>query len=164
MTVKQLQPSGEFPATTLTRRFGVLLYDWLLGIALVMCLTLFYQQVILRQIYGGERLRALSEAGALDRDPLLAVIVLLSLFGYLAWMWTLKGQTLGMQAWRVRAQQLNGNSITWKQALLRFVVGFFALACGGLGLWWMLFDKQSRTWQDIASNTQLVTLPKDLWR
>ena len=164
MAVKQLTPEGDFPTTSLIRRMGVLLYDWLLGIALIMCLTLFYQQGILRLVYGGEQLQALSESGALDRDPLLAIILLLGLFGYLAWMWTLKGQTLGMQAWRVRAQQTDGRSITWKQALLRFTVGFVALALAGLGFWWMLFDKQSRTWQDIASGTQLVTMPKELWR
>lgn len=164
MTVKLLNPQGAFPATTVIRRLGVLLYDTLLGIALVMCLTLFYQQGILRLVHGGEQLQALSESGALDRDPLLAVILLLGLFGYLAWMWTLKGQTLGMQAWRVRVQQPDGRSITWQQAGIRFVVGFLGLACGGLGLWWVWFDRDARSWQDRVSGTQLVTLPKDLWR
>merc|ERR1712000_392132 len=39
-------------------------------------------------------------------------------FGY---FWTRNGQTLGMQAWRLRAQTFDGQRMSWTQALIRFL-------------------------------------------
>lgn len=157
---RQLQPAGDFPAAGLRRRLAAIFYDFLLCLALVMVITLAYQQGLLRLIHGPEQLLALSEAGKLDRDPWLATLLLCSLFGYLGWMWSYKGQTLGMQAWRLRVEDSEGRAITLNQALLRFAVGALALLCGGLGLIWLLWDPQSRSWQDMASNSRIVLLPK----
>ncbi|AQZ93479.1 RDD family protein [Halopseudomonas phragmitis] len=160
MAVKLLNPEGDFPAAGLLRRLAGMFYDFLLCVALVMVLTLGYQQGLLRALYGADTLLAMSEAGQLDRDPLLGVLLLLSLLTFFIGFWSWKGQTLGMQAWRVRLQQPDGRSITLRQGLIRFFVGLASWLCGGLGHLWMLWDKQSRSWQDIASGTQLVRLPK----
>lgn len=160
MAVKHLVPAGDFPAPGVLRHIASAFYDFMLCVAMVMVLTLAYQQGLLRQIYGAQTLQSMSEAGALDGDPLLSALVLLSLFGFFGLFWTLKGQTLGMQAWRIRVQQPEGTSITWKQALIRYIVAFPAWLCGGLGVLWPLIDRQSRTWQDIASGTRLRMLPK----
>lgn len=157
---RQLQPEGYFPAAGLIRRLAAMFYDFLLCLALVMVLTLLYQQGLLRLIHGPEQLLALSEAGTLDRDPWLASMLLLSLFGYLGWMWAFKGQTLGMQAWRLRLEDEQGRAITLNQALIRFLVAPLGLLCGGLGMLWILWDPYSRSWQDIASGSRIVRLPK----
>lgn len=160
MAVKQLQPSGDFPAPRLARRLASSFYDFTLCLALLMVLILIYQQGVLRLIHGSEALSAMSDAGALDRDPMLTVLMVVSLYGFFGLFWTLKGQTLGMQAWRVRIQQPDGRSITWQQSINRVTVALISWLCGGLGIWWALWDKQSRTWQDIASGTRTVVLPK----
>ncbi|ALG67597.1 RDD family protein [Beggiatoa leptomitoformis] len=85
--------------------------------------------------------------------------LLLVSFGYFAWHWR-KGCTLAMQAWRVKIRSVDGQRITWKQVVIRFTVAFLSIACCGLGFFWLLFDKQKRTWHDIASCTQLVHIPK----
>ena len=81
------------------------------------------------------------------------------IFIYFAWHWH-KGNTLAMQAWRVKIHTLDGQPVSWERALIRFSVAFLSIACVGLGIFWMLWDKQKRTWQDIASRTQLVHFPK----
>lgn len=161
MSRPPLQPRGNFPAANLIRRLMAMLYDFLLCVALVMIVTLAYQQGLLRMIYGGEQLMAMSQAGALDRDPMLASLVLLSLFGFFSYFWMRGGQTLGMQVWGLRVQNPDGSAINLWQALLRFLVAIASWLIGGLGFLWMLWDKQRRTWHDIYSETQIVQLPKN---
>lgn len=160
MAVKQLYPSGDFPTPGVARRVASAFYDLMLCLSLVMVLTMAYQQGVLRWIYGPETLQAMSEAGRLDRDPLLSALMILAVVGFFGLFWTLRGQTLGMQAWRMRVQQLDGTSITWRQAINRVSVSLISWLCGGLGIWWALWDRQSRTWADIASGTRTVVLPK----
>lgn len=154
-----LQPQGEFPAAGLGRRLAAMFYDFLLCTALLMVTTLVYKMVQMA-IIGQTRMRALTEAGALDGDPLLSTILLFMLFGFFAKFWTHGGQTLGMQVWGIRVQNADGSAISLWQALLRFVVSIASWLCLGLGFFWSLIDKQKRAWHDLYSETQLVRVPK----
>ena len=157
-----LSPQGQFPAASLGRRLAAMLYDAFLSIALMMVVTLLYQQVALRLFYGSEALKAVAESGGLDRDPILATLLLFSLFGFFAKFWTHNGQTLGMQVWGVRVQNPDGKAIDLWQALLRFLIAILSWLALGLGFWWMFWDKQKRTWHDIYSESQVVHLPKNI--
>lgn len=162
MPTHQLRPQGDFPTAGLFRRFAAIFYDFLLCVALIMVITLIYQQGFLRLIYGSERLMEMSAAGLLDRDPLLASLILLSLFGFFAKFWTRTGQTLGMQVWGLRIQNTDGNAIDLWQALLRFVVSIGSWLFAGLGFFWALWDKQGRTWHDIYSDSRVIQMPKNI--
>ncbi len=157
-----LSPQGQFPAAGLVRRLAAMFYDSLLCIALMMVVTLLYQQVLLRLFYGSEQLQQLADAGRLDIDPLLSTLLLFSLFGFFAKFWTHSGQTLGMQVWGIRIQNADGTAIDLWQALLRFLIALVSLLCLGMGYWWMLLDKQNRTWHDMYSESQAVQLPKNI--
>lgn len=157
-----LSPQGPFPAAGLTRRLAALLYDAFLSIALMMVVTLLYQQLILRFFYGSEALKAVAESGGLDRDPILATLVFFTLFAFFAKFWTHNGQTLGMQVWGVRIQNSDGSAIDLWQALLRFLIAIMSWLALGSGYWWMLWDRQHRTWHDIYSESQVVQLPKNI--
>ncbi len=157
-----LSPQGQFPAAGMVRRLAALFYDSLLCIALMMVVTLLYQQVLLRLLYGSEQLQQLADAGRLDIDPLLSTLLLFSLFGFFAKFWTHSGQTLGMQVWGIRIQNADGTAIDLWQALLRFLIALVSLLCLGMGYWWMLLDKQNRTWHDMYSESQAVQLPKNI--
>jgi uncharacterized RDD family membrane protein YckC len=161
MSKHVLSPQGNYPAAGLIRRLAALFYDFLLCVALVMVVTLIYQQGVLRMIYGGETLMAMSQAGQLDRDPVLASLALLSLFAFFAKFWTHNGQTLGMQAWGLRVQNADGRAIDLWQALLRFVVAIGSWLFAGLGFLWIVWDKQNRSWHDIYSDSCIVQLPKN---
>jgi len=161
MPKHQLRPQGDFPRAPLARRLAAMFYDFLLCVALIMVVALTYQQGILRLIYGSEELLALSQAGALDRDPILNSLLLFSLFAFFAKFWTHNGQTLGMQVWGLRIQNADGTAISLWQAMLRFLVAIGSSLLLGLGYLWVLWDKQKRSWHDIYSDSQVIQLPKN---
>jgi uncharacterized RDD family membrane protein YckC len=162
MSTHLLRPQGEFANAGLARRLAAMLYDTLLSIALLMVVTFAYLMV-LKLIYGETQLKAMSEAGALTGDPLLSTLLLFSLFGFFAKFWTHNGQTLGMQVWGVRVQNADGSAIDLWQALLRFLLAIISFLCVGLGFWWILFDRQKRSWHDIYSGSCTVQLPKQTY-
>lgn len=159
MSKHQLYPQGAFPTAGLPRRLAAMFYDFLLCVALLIIVTFIYKLTQMA-ILGTERLKQLSDSGALDGDPLLSTLLFFSLFGFFAKFWTYKGQTLGMQVWGLRVQNTDGTAITLWQAMLRFLIAIASWLCLGLGYLWMLWDKQGRTWHDIYSESQVVRLPK----
>ncbi len=143
------------PLAPLWRRLFAMVYDSFLVVAI----TMFYAAIhvfVKVQIFGAAHIEQSSTAGG---DPLMLLGIFASLYLFFYWFWSRNGQTLGMQAWRLRVEQLDGSIVTAKQALLRFIVAPVALLCGGLGYWWAL-GKAKRSWPDIASNTRVVLLPK----
>lgn len=161
MSKHPLFPQGEFPTAGLIRRLAAMFYDFLLCVALLIIVTFIYK-LIQMSIIGVEQLKQLSDSGALDKDPLLSTILFFTLFGFFAKFWTYKGQTLGMQVWGLRIQNTDGTAISLWQAMLRFLVAIASFLCIGLGYFWMLLDKQGRTWHDIYSDSQVVRLPKGI--
>lgn len=159
MSKQPLSPQGDFPTVGLGRRLAAMFYDFLLCTALLIVTTFIYKLIMMGFI-GEAKMRELSEAGALDGDPLLSTLLFFVLFGFFAKFWTHSGQTLGMQVWGVRVQNADGTAISLWQALLRFIVSIGSWLCLGLGFVWSIFDKQKRTWHDMYSNTQLVRVPK----
>ncbi|MBA1379109.1 RDD family protein [Pseudomonas brassicacearum] len=159
MSKHVLTPQGDFPPAGLGRRLAAMFYDFLLCTALLIVTSGAYKMIQMA-IIGEEKMRALTEAGALDGDPLLSTVLLFVLFGFFAKFWTHNGQTLGMQVWCIRVQNADGTAISLWQALLRFVVSIASLLLFGAGFIWALFDKRKRGWHDIYSDTQLVRIPK----
>lgn len=161
MPKHMLSPQGDYAPAGLIRRLAAMFYDFLLCVALMMVVTLVYQQGILRLIYGSDHLRELADRGALIGDPLLSTLLVFVLFGFFAKFWTHNGQTLGMQVWGLRVQNRDGSAISLLQALLRFIIAIASWLCLGLGFLWMLWDKDKRTWHDRYSESQVVRLPKN---
>ncbi len=159
MPTPRLQPQGDFPTVGLGRRLAAMFYDALLCTALLIVTAGVYK-LIQMSILGEARMRALTDAGALDADPLLSTVLVFALFGFFAKFWTHGGQTLGMQVWGIRVQNADGRAISLWQALLRFVVAIASWLCLGLGFIWSLIDARKRSWHDIYSDTQLVRVPK----
>lgn len=163
MATKQLDPAGDFPPTTLARRLTVASYDLFLLIAAWMVTTFAYLGIHIL-VTGEQVAQRQAEAGGFIGDYLLTLVIFaVSLLFYVSF-WTLKGQTLGMQVWRIRVQQPGDLSITRRQAVIRFLVAQLSWLCLGLGFFWSLWDRRSRTWHDIVSDTELVTLPKGTFK
>lgn len=136
--------TGLLPAP-LWRRLAAMLYDSLLIAALWM-------------LVGG--LGVALNGGEAVGGPLFKSLLFLVTFGFFAFFWTRNGQTLGMMAWRLRVESHQGGGMSAFQALLRFFTAALSLACLGLGYWWMLWDRECRTWHDRYSETRVVLLPK----
>ncbi len=94
-----------------------------------------------------------------DRD-VFSIYLLVVSFAYFGWFWTHGGQTLGMRVWRVRALARQGETLTWKQAAVRFAAAIISWLPLGLGFLWMLWSPTSCTWHDRWSRTMLVLVPK----
>ncbi len=139
-------PDQLVPAS-LIKRLAAMLYDSLLVIALWMLVGFIGV--------------ALND-GEAAQGPFFKSALFLITFLFFAGFWTRGGQTLGMQAWRIRIQTIDGHSISWMQALIRFFMAMVSALFAGLGYVWILIDKDKRSWHDRYSDTQVVSLPKPI--
>jgi uncharacterized RDD family membrane protein YckC len=110
----------------------------------------------------------------LPGNPFFSTYLLLVCFFFYGGFWIHGGQTLGMRAWRLRVQRLDGRGIGWWQVLLRFLIGGLwlvpvayldrALGVGtslslSVGLACLTLMLALRL-PDRLSETELVLLPK----
>lgn len=93
-----------------------------------------------------------------ERSIMQTVLFLIT-FLFFGFFWTRNGQTLGMQAWRIRVQTLDGYRLSWSQALLRFMLAIPSLLLFGLGYIWILFNDERLAWHDKLSDSCMVQLP-----
>jgi uncharacterized RDD family membrane protein YckC len=133
------------PNASLVKRLMAMVYDSLLVMAVWMLV--------------GYVFIAFNDGEAVS-GPLFNSTVFLVTFLFFALFWTRSGQTLGMIAWRLRVETDQGQPITAKHALLRFMAAILSALVLGLGYWWILVDKNNLSWHDHWSNSRIVQLPK----
>jgi len=141
-TKNTLQKPGNDPIAKpgFLRRLIAILYDLLLLIAL-----LFVATALLLPLNAGQAFTA--------RQFFYPLYLLLVSFFFYAWFWTHGGQTLGLRAWKIRVLTLDMKPISWKQALLRFMLAILSWGFFGLGFLWILIDKNRLSWHDRFSKT-----------
>ena len=156
--------SAPYPAGV-WRRLAALVYDSFLLFGLLFLIGAIY--VALDAWVTGVPATADVQTGSVvtdlpdHRSPLLFVLEVLAVTGFYVYFWRKNGQTLGMQAWRLRLDDaVTGGRPSARQCALRLLVGPVSLLCAGLGYWWIWVDGQRRTWHDRASDTRVVVLPK----
>jgi uncharacterized RDD family membrane protein YckC len=129
---------------------------------LVRLLAMFYDALLLfSALLIATALALLVTKGTLSyHNPFFRTFLFLICFSFYAWFWLHGGQTLGMRAWRLRLQRPDGQPVTLWQTLLRFLAAIPSLAFAGLGLFWMLLDKNKMAAHDRISESVIVRLPK----
>lgn len=157
--MKFIQSRDDLAPVGVIRRFAAMFYDFILCIALMMVMTGLYM-MIANALLGGDTYKLMNDSGQSVHDPLLSSILFISLYVFFGFFWTKNGQTLGMQVWHIRVQNKDNTTITWNQALLRFLMGIISWLALGLGHLWPLFDREKRSWQCIFSGSELVRIPK----
>jgi uncharacterized RDD family membrane protein YckC len=125
------------------RRSAAIFYDFLLLAA-----VLFVATAIVLPLNAGQAFTSRQIAYPLY---LLAVS-----FSYYGWFWTHGGQTLGMKSWHIKVRTFNGEMLTWRQALFRFLGALLSWCCFGLGFAWIIADKNKLGWHDYWSKTALI--------
>ena len=147
----------NFDPAPFWRRLAAIVYDSVLILAIWMVVAF-----IVLSLFGIDNARTVDgEAVALDplyKNILLAAMIL-SAYAFFGWFWTHSGQTLGMQAWRVRVVNNDGGTITAGQSVSRFALALVSCLLFGLGFLMMLFNSKKETLHDRYSNTQLVLKP-----
>jgi uncharacterized RDD family membrane protein YckC len=132
---------------TLGRRFGAIVYDSLLVLAVLFLGTLPFVAAA-----GGEPV----EPG----NRLYQLTMLLLCYLFFVGFWSGYGRTLGMQSWRLRIETVDGRKPSIAQSTLRFFAALLSWLPAGLGFWWELVDKDGLAWHDRLSGTRLRHYPK----
>ncbi len=132
---------------SLIKRIAIIFYDLVLLFGMLLLASL-----VTLPILGGEAAKGF--------NPFLTIYFVGVAYLFYGWFWTHGGQTLGMKTWRVRVETLNGEAISNKQAIIRATVALISALFFGIGFLWSLFDKEKRTWHDIASNSRLTAILK----
>ena len=133
--------------TSLRRRFGAILYDSLLVLALLFLATLPF--------IGMRSGESVDPATKLHQLTLLLVV-----YVFFVGFWSGYGRTLGMQSWRLRIETADGAKPSYAAASLRFFAAILSWLPVGLGFWWQLWDADRLTWHDRISGTRLRHYPK----
>ena len=175
--MNQISNQSQVPATII-KRLLAMFYDSFLLIA-----VLFLAMAVMLLVFGGYPFQV--------GNPLMTVYLLVVSYVFFGWFWTHGGQTLGMRAWKLRVQQLTGETITWRQAGVRFVTAlpaWFVLFIGialvsgiplhahpwldqlsslsqwlilVVGIVWLVVDQWPDGWRDKISGTRIIKLNKN---
>jgi uncharacterized RDD family membrane protein YckC len=136
---------------SLPRRLTAMLYDALLVVAVIAVVNALALGIVVRITAGEQQVLP---------AQLVQLLTALSIVGFFSVFWLNGGQTLGMQAWRIKLVDFQGRPPTAGKVLLRCLGAFLSAACLGLGYLWCLIDHHNRYWHDYLSRTQLILLPK----
>jgi uncharacterized RDD family membrane protein YckC len=133
---------------SLLRRFGAIIYDTLLVLAILFLITIPFIAV-----RGGEPV-------ATDDNLVYQASIAVALFLFFTGFWSRSGRTLGMQSWGLRVETPDGSIPTFKTASIRFFAAILSWLPLGLGFFWQLWDAEQLTWHDRLSGTRLRHYPK----
>lgn len=154
------EPATELeaaPVAGLLRRLAALLYDGFLIAAIWMTLGFAMQFVV------GPNTNHLVD-GQVQTDPVIGAILfvgeVVTAAGFYILFWMRTGQTLGMLAWRIQVVSSDGSLLSFKQALLRWVIAWPSFFCFGVGYLWHYIDKHGNAIHDILSGTQVIVVAK----
>ena len=134
----------EHQSAGLFRRLAAILYDSLLIIAMWLITTLL--------------LVAFINDGAALQGPLFQFGLYFEACLFYSYFWRLRGQTLGMQVWKIKLISPSLQTLSWQECFARLFFALVSVSMLGLGFIWMLFDPDRLTWHDRASGTRVVLL------
>ena len=147
------------PNAGVIRRLGSMVYDSLLIFAVLFAAT------IPALLLAPPSAPVANGAVVHELNPLASgwpfQLYLLAVYcGFFCFFWQRNGQTLGMQAWRLEVQNLQGERLNFSRSLLRIAAAAISILCAGLGYWWIWIDKENRSWHDRWTKTRVVVHPK----
>lgn len=72
--------------------------------------------------------------------------------------WIISGQTLAMQAWRLKVMMQNNTPLPKSTALIRYFLATLSLALFGVGYIWALLDKERLFLHDRLLKSKIVAI------
>lgn len=146
----------------LLRRLAAICYDALLLSSVLVFATALFLALTVLIIFLFTKQFLMVHLVESNLFPIFQIYLFGVSFLYFAWFWLHGGQTVGMKAWSIQLQSIEGKKITWGQAFKRFMTAIVSWFVLGLGFFWVLWEKEGRSWHDLASQTQLVHVRKSL--
>ena len=92
-----------------------------------------------------------------DHDSAVFVLLLAYHIGF----WTWKHTTVGGIICQLRVVRVDGQPLTFADALVRGLSSIFSLAVLGLGCLWILRDPERQAWHDRIAGTYVVKVPRN---
>ena len=135
-----MQPAGFL------KRILALVYDSLLIGAIVLVLSL-----LLVFINGGY-----PDSGSFLSFIQFFILVFAGPIFYSYFWIANKGQTTGMQAWKIQLVTVDETELNIKKTMLRCLISTISFACFGMGYLWILYDKDNLSWSDILTKTKVI--------
>ena len=135
-----MQPAGFL------KRVLALVYDSLLIGAIVLVLSL-----LLVFVNGGY-----PESGSFVSFIQFFILVFAGPIFYSYFWLANKGQTTGMQAWKIKLVSIDETELNIKKTMLRCLISTISFVCFGLGYFWILYDKNNLSWSDILTKTKVI--------
>lgn len=142
--MSQTHSPAHYPNASFIRRLAALVYDFFLIIAIWMLSTTLLVAIV-------------ADGDAIDGWP-YQLFLYAELFAFYYIFWRIKGQTLGMQVWKIRAVNDRGEIMDGEQCVLRFLAATISMVPLGLGLLWILANRNNLALHDLATNTRIVYL------
>lgn len=127
------------------RRLLALFYDLLLIAGILLSFTL-----LIVIINGG------AISSFLGSNLMLLSYFLISFTFYIYFWYFNDGQTLGMQAWKIKLVADDNQAISIKSMLQRLVLGLLFGSIAGLNFFVILFRSDKKSLNDIFSKTRIV--------
>ncbi|WP_057830306.1 RDD family protein [Colwellia sp. TT2012] len=149
-----------FPRAGFRRRFGSWVYDFLIAFAVYMAAgALSFLLMFIGHYFGLFDMQGqqhfsdtIANTAWLKWPNELWKMAWVSFF--FVYFWSKSGQTLGMRAWRLRVQNLDGSLLSINTGIKRLVPTLF-----GLGTILVAFDRKNKlSLQDRLTNTEVVVL------
>ena len=135
-----MQPAGFL------KRILALVYDSLLIGAIVLVLSL-----LLVFVNGGY-----PESGSFVSFIQFFILIFAGPIFYSYFWIANKGQTTGMQAWKIQLVTIDETELNIKKTMLRCLISTISFACFGMGYLWILYDKDNLSWSDILTKTKVI--------
>ncbi len=129
----------------LMKRYLAVVYESLLMLALTLTLTGLYYLLFGDASHGWKRVG-------------LQVLLWGSMGAYFVRCWTVTGQTLASQTWKLKVVAQQGQLLDINQAVTRYMVASLLLLPAGLTLWWALLDKDKQFLHDRLLGSRVIAL------
>ncbi len=154
------EAKAELPSAGVIKRLAAMVYDSLLIFGLLFTATIPTLLFQPDQQLDKNNEQVVHELPTLVDGWPFQIYLLLVYISFFCWFWRKNGQTLGMQAWRLKVEGEQGQRISLKQCLQRIGGAFISAACLGLGYWWIWIDRDNLAWHDRWSKTRVVIYHK----
>ena len=79
----------------------------------------------------------------------------LLLMAYFVWCWLNGGQTLPMKTWKLRVINADGLPLRPLQAVLRYMLAWPSMLLFGIGILWVVVDKDKQFLHDRIAGTKI---------
>lgn len=127
------------------RRIICLLYEFLILLAIIFIASFIFHLVF-------------RDTSASYFKPLYQLYLLFVMGYYFIWFWTHGGQTLAMQAWKIRIVTSEGQMLSNRKAIIRYLLAVTGTLFLGAGFLWALIDREHLYLHDRLTGTRLIKI------